>query len=78
MAVGRVFFQRGVATERDGAAGAEEKGVAAVVCGRIKTEGFTGEAGGDHRLDEAEGGEGIFAAGLQHDGDFHHECRQPE
>ena len=78
VAVGRVFFQRGVATERNGAAGAEEKGVAAVVCGRIKTEGFTGEAGGDHRLDEAEGGEGIFAAGLQHDGDFHHECGQPE
>jgi hypothetical protein len=78
VAVGRVFLERGVVAEGDGAAGAVEDGVAAVVGRRVETEGLAGEAGGDHGLDEAEGRERVFAAGLEDDRDLHREGREPE
>ena len=68
----------GVAAERDGAAGAEEHRVAAVMAGGVEAESLAREAGGDHGLHDAERGERILAAGLEHDRDLHHERGEPE
>jgi len=78
--VGIIFVRLGGAdvAEKHGAIDGIDEGASAAMIGRIKPEGFFGQAGGDEGLDDAIGSPGLFAAGLEGDGGFHGDGGNPQ
>lgn len=76
--VGCVLGGGGFVAEDEAATAGSEDLAGAFVVGGVEAKGLGGATGGDEGLDEAEGGPGFFAAGLDDDGGFEGDGWEPE